>query len=342
MKKILLGLASLVCIQFATAQVAGSNNKEVVIEKKVNKTTGPKADSSMRVTVTINGDTTENIAVMVDGDKITINGEEVNATDPRLKKIKRGNVNGLKLESKPFGLSPERNTFIFKKAPQPNRAFLGVVTEKGTVGARIVEISENSPAAKAQLKVGDHITSVNEEKIKDPESLYAAIGKYTPNELIHLVYTRGNKTMKVDLTLDKNTNADQAMTFSEAPLDERTLELLDNMGGQYKFSMPELPNMDQLMTRADKKAKLGISVEDLETGKGIKVTNVSEGSPAAKAGILKDDILTQLNDSDIPDVNFMKWQYYFPGQVLKMGIERKGEKRTIEVKIPKKINTADL
>jgi serine protease Do len=342
MKKILLGLASLVCIQFATAQAAGSNNKEVVIEKKVNKTTGPKADSSMRVTVTINGDTTENIAVMVDGDKITINGEEVNATDPRLKKIKRGNVNGLRLESKPFGLSPERNTFIFKKAPQPNRAFLGVVTEKGTVGARIVEISENSPAAKAQLKVGDHITSVNEEKIKDPESLYAAIGKYTPNELIHLVYTRGNKTMKVDLTLDKNTNADQAMTFSEAPLDERTLELLDNMGGQYKFSMPELPNMDQLMTRADKKAKLGISVEDLETGKGIKVTNVSEGSPAAKAGILKDDILTQLNDSDIPDVNFMKWQYYFPGQVLKMGIERKGEKRTIEVKIPKKINTADL
>jgi serine protease Do len=342
MKKIVLGLASLVCIQFANAQVAGSNNKEVVIEKKVNKTTGPKADSSMRVTVTINGDTTENIAVMVDGDKITINGEEVNAADPRLKKIKRENVKGLKIASKPFGLSPERNAYIFKKAPQANRAFLGVVTEKGEVGARIVEISENSPAAKAQLKVGDHITSVNEEKIKDPESLYAAIGKYKPNEVIHLVYTRGNKTMKVDIELDKNANADQAMTFSEAPLDERTLELLDNMGGQYKFSMPELPNMDQLMTRADKKAKLGISVEDLETGKGVKVTNVSEGSPAAKAGILKDDILTQLNDSDIPDVNFMKWQYYFPGQVLKMGIERKGEKRTIEIKIPKKINTADL
>lgn len=342
MKKILLGLASLVCIQFATAQEAGTNYKEVVIEKKVNKTTGPKADSSMRVTVTINGDTTENIAVMVDGDKITINGEEVNAADPRLKKIKSGNVKGLKIASKTFGLSPERNAYIFKKAPQANRAFLGVVTEKGEVGARIVEISENSPAAKAQLKVGDHITSVNEEKIKDPESLYAAIGKYKPNEVIHLVYTRANKTMKVDITLDKNENADQAMTFSEAPLDERTLELLDNMGGQYKFSLPELPNMDQLMTRADKKAKLGISVEDLETGKGVKVTNVSEGSPAAKAGILKDDILMQLNDSDIPDVNFMKWQYYFPGQVLKMGIERKGEKRTIEVKIPKKINTADL
>ncbi len=215
-----------------------------------------------------------------------------------------------------------------------------MVTEKGAVGARIVEISENSPAAKAQLKVGDHITSVNEEKIKDPESLYAAIGKYKPNEVIHLVYTRGNKTMKVDIALDKN--ADQTMTFSEAPLDERTLELLDNMGGQYKFSMPELPNMDQLMTRADKKPKLGISVEDLETGKGVKVTNVAEGSPAAKAGIQKDDILTKLNDSDIPDVNFMKWQYYFPGQVLKMSLERKGEKRTIEVKIPKKINTADL
>jgi hypothetical protein len=38
----------------------------------------------------------------------------------------------------------------------------------------------------------------------------------------------------------------------------------------------------------------------------------------------------------------MKWQYYFPGQILKITLDRKGEKRTIEVKIPKKINTADL
>ena len=38
----------------------------------------------------------------------------------------------------------------------------------------------------------------------------------------------------------------------------------------------------------------------------------------------------------------MKWQYYYPGQTLKITLERKGEKRTVELRMPKKINTADL
>lgn len=208
MKKSLLFICCIGLLPFAKAQDKGSKTKEVIIEKKVSKPSKLKADSSTNVTVTINGDTTEQISVVVDGEKITINGKEVNATDPRLKKIRRMDIEG------------------FDKA--------------------------------------------------------------------------------------------------------------------FKFSFPDMPNMDQLMTRADKKPKLGISVADLETGKGVKVTNIAKDSPADKAGIQIEDILTQLNGAEITDVNYMKWQYYFPGQVLKISLERKGEKRTVEVKMPKKINTADL
>jgi serine protease Do len=340
MKKTLLLLSCLGLFLIVKAQETGSKTKEVFIEKKVSKPVHAKIDSSMNVTVMINGDTTENISIIMDGDKITINGEEVNSNDPRLKKIKRSTMKGITFQ--PKGAYPEENTFIFKKAPQANRAFLGVVTEKAELGVRIVEISSESPAALAKLNVGDIISSVDETKITDPEVLYTTIGKYKPNDLINLGFTRANKFTKVKIKLDENPNKNQGMSLEAPEFGLEELELLDKKGGQFKFSFPELPNMDQLMTKADKKPKLGISVEDLETGKGVKVTNVTEASPAAKAGILKEDILLNLNEAEITDVNFMKWQYYFPGQVLKITLERKGEKRTIEVKIPKKINTADL
>lgn len=319
MKKNLLFICCIGLMPFAKAQDTGAKTKEVIIEKKVSKPAKDKADSSMNVTVTINGDTTENIAIVIDGDKITINGEVVDASDPRLKKMKRGRVTN-----------------------QPNLAFLGVATQMDPAGALIVDINETSPAAKAKLKIGDIITFVNETKIMHPEDLYTAIGKYKPNDKINLSYIRDKKSAKVTIVLEENPNKSQGMTFEKDALDLSDLDLLNKQGRKFKFSMPELPNIDQLMTKADKKPKLGISVEDLETGKGVKVTNVAEDSPAAKAGIQKGDILTQLNVAEITDVNFMKWQYYYPGQVLKITIDRKGEKRTVEVKIPKKINTADL
>ncbi len=319
MKKNLLFICCIGLMPFAKAQDTGAKTKEVIIEKKVSKPAKDKADSSMNVTVTINGDTTENIAIVIDGDKITINGEVVDASDPRLKKMKRGSLTN-----------------------QPNLAFLGVSTQMDPAGALIVDINETSPAAKAKLKIGDIITFVNETKIMHPEDLYTAIGKYKPNDKINLSYIRDKKSAKVTIVLEENPNKIQGMTFEKDALDLSDLDLLNEQGRKFKFSMPELPNIDQLMTKADKKPKLGISVEDLETGKGVKVTNVAEDSPAAKAGIQKGDILTQLNVAEITDVNFMKWQYYYPGQVLKITIDRKGEKRTVEVKIPKKINTADL
>ena len=319
MKKNLLFICCIGLMPFAKAQDTGAKTKEVIIEKKVSKPAKDKADSSMNITVTINGDTTENIAIVIDGDKITINGEVVDASDPRLKKMKRGSVTN-----------------------QPNLAFLGVATQMDPAGALIVDINETSPAAKAKLKIGDIITFVNETKIMHPEDLYTAIGKYKPSDKINLNYLRDKKSAKVTIVLEENPNKIQGMTFEKDALDLSDLDLLNKQGRKFKFSMPDLPNIDQLMTKADKKPKLGISVEDLETGKGVKVTNVAEDSPAAKAGIQKGDILTQLNVAEITDVNFMKWQYYFPGQVLKITIDRKGEKRTVEVKIPKKINTADL
>ena len=113
-------------------------------------------------------------------------------------------------------------------------------------------------------------------------------------------------------------------------------------GQDFNFSIPNMPQMDGIMRQFDKKPKLGISIEDLENGKGVRITKIMEGSPAAKAGLLVKDIIVKMDEKMVEEVNDIKWEVLQPGDTIHFEILRNGEKKTIQVKLPKKINTADL
>ena len=61
-----------------------------------------------------------------------------------------------------------------------------------------------------------------------------------------------------------------------------------------------------------------------------------------KAGLKSNDIITEFDENKVTDVNDLKWNYLQEGQVLKFTVLRNGEKKKIEVKIPKKLKSADL
>jgi serine protease Do len=103
-----------------------------------------------------------------------------------------------------------------------------------------------------------------------------------------------------------------------------------------------MPELDALNARINKRPKLGISIEDTESGEGVKIKNVTTGSPAEKAGLKSNDIITEFDENKVTDVNDLKWNYLQEGQVLKFTVLRNGEKKKIEVKIPKKLKSADL
>jgi serine protease Do len=69
---------------------------------------------------------------------------------------------------------------------------------------------------------------------------------------------------------------------------------------------------------------------------------VNKYSPADKAGLKVGDIITTVDKQEVKEVNDIKWQYFEAGQTIKMGISRNKESKTIEIKLPKKINSADL
>jgi serine protease Do len=279
---------------------------------------------------------TNNISITVDGDQILLNGEKIDPKDPRLKKIKRINVIGKPLApASPLG--------------PMNKAFLGVATKASSEGALIVDVNEGSPAAKAGLKEDDIITQVNKEKIEGPSDLYKVIGQYKADDKITIEYIREGKKNQKEIVLAKNKmdviEASPNNNFNNNvdvfKLEDDEMDKGFDKKFRRGFALPDFPNIDEIYVNT-KKPKLGISIEDLEEGNGVKITMVNKYSPADKAGLKVGDIITSIDKHDVKEVNDIKWQYFEAGQTIKLSVNRNKENKIIEVKIPKKINSADL
>ena len=365
----------------ATALYGKKGEKGVVVitTKKKNKASDNKDDKALKeVTVKVltkegkglknnTGDKKETgelkeerVNVLIDGDKITINGEEVAEDDPRINgQGKNGvilkrmgtvgkNSKGNKLvEGKPLDMNID-DVLTFATPVQSNAAFLGVLSEDNELGAKINEVSEGSPAEKAGLKKDDIITNVNDEKITGPKDLYDAIGKFKPADKVQISILKNGAKTKLTVELAKN----KPQEFSFTPDQGRTIEPnwgpntrgRGNNGMQrFGFELPQMPELNNIFGNIEK-PKLGISVEDVEENEGVKISSVSENSPAAKAGLKEDDIITEVNDKKVKDVDGIKpiIKGATEGTVFKFNITRNGKKTVIEVKIPKKLKTADL
>ena len=90
--------------------------------------------------------------------------------------------------------------------------------------------------------------------------------------------------------------------------------------------------------------KIGISIEDVTEGSGAKVLEVTEGSPAAKAGIAKNDIITAVDGAAIKDVTDLqeKAATLEAGVTLTIKLNRDGKQKELTVKIPKKVKKANI
>lgn len=288
----------------------------------------------------------EEMNIVVDGDHVMINGEEVNENDPRINGSGNKRVKIQKMITAPKKVDEDDFEGLITDAPPANQAFLGVITETSEKGAKVKDVSEGSPASKAGIQTNDIITQVKDEKITGPEDLYAAIGKCKPEEQINISIIRNDKKINIIATLAKNKNqAPQVHIF-----DFGEPEMNKGRGNQrrpgFNFEIPNMPELNGIMDRYVRKPKLGITIEDLEAGEGVKITSVSEGSPAEKAGLQKNDVITSVNDKKVKDVDGIKpiisGNNNLEGTTFKFNINRNGKANVIEVKFPKKLKTADL
>jgi serine protease Do len=210
-----------------------------------------------------------------------------------------------------------------------NAAFLGVASRKTeTGGATILEVTKSSPAEKAGLKKGDIITKVNEDKIESPEDLSKTIHQYKPGDRVKITFKRDGKEQTVSAELDKSKNGPFVYNY------------------KYEYRMPDMPDMPGLESPlwGPMPPKIGIKAQDSEAGKGVNILEVTGGSPAEKAGLKKGDLITRYDGNEVNSANDLVQQVREAREksTVKVTILRDGKSQELNVKIPRKLRTAEL
>jgi serine protease Do len=121
-------------------------------------------------------------------------------------------------------------------------------------------------------------------------------------------------------------------------------------GGDFNFHMPKMPDFeksfrfDDHQQMAGGRPRLGIEIQDLEEGDGVKVTDVDDEMAAGKSGLKEDDIITNLNGKEVKSVDDLraKLKELKEGEAFKLAVKRNGKSQTIDIKYPKRLKTANL
>jgi serine protease Do len=233
-------------------------------------------------------DSKEKLTIVVDGDKVTVNGKPIDEFKDEDVEVLRRNVKNLSLS-----VNNNLRDVVVRGYGNSKRAFLGVTSETVSEGAKISGITQHSAADKAGLKEGDIITKVDENVLSDDNSLYNIISKYKPTDKVKVTFKRDGKVQTVNAELGK------AIPVPPAP---PTYPGADDFSFNFDSNMP---NAWTTVTGFGR-PKLGVEIQDLEEGKGVKVTDVEDGMAIAKAGLKEGDIITKVNDKEVADVDAMK------------------------------------
>ena len=224
-------------------------------------------------------------------------------------------------------------------SPGSNRALLGVSSEKSSEGggARITAVNEGSAAEKAGLRTGDLITQLDQTAIASPESLSAAVRAHKPGDKVIITFKREGKVQKETAVLGK-TNTTEFRSFRyqmpENLPDVKDFDLNGVMPHEFGEGFEGFGNS----------LKFGIKAQDTEEGKGVKVLDVDDESAAAKAGIKEGDIITRFDGKEVNSATTLAEAARAAREKgsVKISLLRDGKPQEIEVKVPKKLRTANL
>ncbi|EMG9280408.1 serine endoprotease DegQ [Enterobacter cloacae] len=135
-------------------------------------------------------------------------------------------------------------------------------------GAFVSEVLSNSGSAKAGIKSGDVIVSLNDKPLSSFAELRSRIATTEPGAKVKLGLIRDGKPLNVEVTLDKSTSSSASAELIAPALQGATLS-----DGQLK-----------------------------DGTKGISIDTVEKSSPAAQAGLHQDDVIIGVNRTRVQSI----------------------------------------
>ncbi len=219
------------------------------------------------------------------------------------------------LPEPPAGAAPGQAPGVPPSAEAPAAAGsivqrLGIRAEQVQVSGRmvlkVIDVAPESPAGKAGVEPGDAIIGVNGGFITDLDALTATILKGGPTATLAVLDIRSGKqaAVKVDVS-----------------------SLIAEEVAQHK---PE-PAPAPVPTRV-----LGVKTEQVRIGlraTAVRVTEVQEGSPAAKAGIEKGDVILGADDATASDPTQLEAAVQKGGPVMTLKVFDPRSRREVPVQV---------
>jgi serine protease DegQ len=139
-------------------------------------------------------------------------------------------------------------------------------------GAFVSEVLPNSGSAKAGIKAGDIIVSLNDKPLSSFAELRSRIATTEPGTKVKLGLLRDGKPMSVEVTLDKSTSSTASAELITPALQGASLS-----DGQMK-----------------------------DGTKGVVLNDVEKGSAAAQVGLHKDDVIIGINRQRVQSIAEMR------------------------------------
>lgn len=137
-------------------------------------------------------------------------------------------------------------------------------------GVLVAEVQSGTPAQKAGLKAGDVITRFADKEVGSATELRKWVSNSAPGAQVKLKILRAGKERSLVAVIGRQSFDTQVENVPE----------------------PEENSLDQI----------GMSVRDMGSKKGVLVSEVQIGSPAALAGILPGDVITEANHKSVRDI----------------------------------------
>lgn len=213
-------------------------------------------------------------------------------------------------------------TFDFQFDEQPQEPSVRVVTP----GAVVVEVIPGTPAERAGLQAGDVILAVDGQQLGPDADLAALIAGYEPRDRVTLEVQRpGQDLRRVRVVLGENPEQG-GVAYLGIKYSSSSGLLPGNRNEEF-----DMPGMPLVPPRGG-------------SGQAVVVVQVTEGSPAAAAGLKPGDLITAIDGEplDSPEALTAAIARRQPGDRVTLSVTsaRGGDERKVEVRLGEHPNQA--
>ncbi|HTV55276.1 MAG TPA: PDZ domain-containing protein [Terriglobia bacterium] len=220
--------------------------------------------------------------------------------------------------------TPNQGAWLGVELADVTQANMKELKLPGDYGAIVKHVAEDSPAAKAGLKENDVILDFGGMRVWSAAQLQQFVDETPPGREVTLRISRSGQKLNLQATMGSPRM--HAMTLPP-------------------FRIPHINVPRQLFYGFgpfETRGRLGIEAEDLtpqlasyfgvKQGKGVLVTEVEQGSPAAKAGLKAGDCIVRVDSTEVDSISGLRGTLREKGEgsrAVALTVVRNGHEETL-------------